>query len=347
MDARKQDVTPCSFSCYNERIIGLQGWALCALILVACAQGTSVSTKAGEDTGGRGYCKTTVCGQGIISVYKYGAIDFHPWIGPRREWQAGAEIEDCLVGYQGVVYLLEEKGLFSFNLTEGPKSLTTVMHFRENQRYLEIIGEAEDGIWLFRPDVAVDRVGNGRVLEHVQADQLPVPPAYQGNRARVLLSYVGMVGEVPYLAMMYGRQSYGYLVYNPVRKDWDAHFMRGDAALMPLVLEGNKLKELAVCENAQSFPAPPGLALRKSTNANGLYERLGPNLFLTGMIGSPSSRQGVIVIDTSKRAILFHRDSPDLSRQGVYVKQSTVWIWDLGWNGRPRVSSFRLPPRVS
>lgn len=330
-------------TCCDSHKSGLTFWVLCAFILVACAQGTSLSTKAGEDTGGRGYCKTTICEQGTISVYENGAIDFSPWTGPQREWRAGAEIQDCLVGYQGVVYLLEEKGLFRFNLAEGPKLVTTVMHFGENQRYLEIIGEAENGIWLFRPDVAIDRVGDGRVLEHVQGDQLPVPPEYQGNRARVLLLYTGMVGEVPYLAMVYGRQSYGYLVYNPVRKDWDAHFMRGDATLMPLVLEGNTLKELAVCENAQSFPAPPGLASRKSRNANGLYERLGPNLFLTGMVASPSSRQGVIVIDTSKRAIVFHRDSPDLCRQGVYVREGTAWLWDLGWINRPMITSFALP----
>lgn len=332
-------------TCYEWQKSGLLVWALLAFSLVACAQGT-VSTKAEGDAGDRGGCKTTVCGQGIVSVYEYGAIDFRPWIGPRREWQAGAEIQDCLVGYQGVVYLLEEKGLFRFNLADGPKSVAMVMQFRENQRYLEIIGEAENGIWLFRPDVAVDRVGDDRVLEHVQGDQLPVPPEYQGNRARVLLSYTGMVGGVPYLAMVYGPQSYGYLVYNPARKGWDAHFMRGEVALMPLVLEGKMLKELAVIENAQSFPAPPGLALIEHINDGGLYQKLGPNLYLTGMVASPLSRQGVVVIDTSKRAIVFHRDPPDLGRQMVYVRDGTAWLWEPGWIDRPSVTSFALPSNL-
>lgn len=158
--------------------------------------------------------------------------------------------------------------------------------------------------------------------------------------------YTGMVGGVPYLVMMYAPGSSGYLVYNVTTKSWDSSFMHGKAALMPLVLQGGELKELAVGERAQSFPAPPGLTSGVAENHEGLYEKIGRHRFLTAMVGSPLKRQGVVVIDTAHgNKAVFHRDPPDLSRQGVYVREGKVWLWDLGWIDRPRVTSFLLPPQ--
>lgn len=320
--------------------------ALLVLSFVAFAQGTPASARTREADGGTVACKTTVCDQGIISIYSDGSIDLRPWTGPQRKWQTGLTIVDYLAAERGVLYLLTDKGLLEFSLDEGPQSAGWVIQFHGNQRYLEIIGEAKNGVWLLRPAVAIDLVESGHVLEHFQYDQLPVPPTRREkfHFPVPMPFYTGMVGGVPYLVMMYAPGSYGYLVYNAESKDWDGHFMSGKAALMPLVLEGKRLKELAVGKNARSFPAPPGLASTVAANHEGLYERIGLQRFLTAMVGSPLRRQGVVIIDTAHgNEVVFHRDPPDLSRQGVYVRSGKVWLWDLGWIDQPHVTSFSLP----
>lgn len=153
------------------------GTVLLVLFLMACMRegGGPVSARAGAPDEAMVGCKTTVCRQGIISIYGNGVIEVHSWSGSQRQWQTGLAVVDYSVE-GGVLYLLTDRGLLRFNLNEGPQSAEWIIRFQGNQRYLEIIGVAQNGVWMLRPAEEIDLVDSGRVLTHLEYSRLPVPP---------------------------------------------------------------------------------------------------------------------------------------------------------------------------
>ncbi len=325
---------------------GFRGvWTVLLLIVSATIfAGSKPATPKDEVVG----CKIVVSRYGIARVYRNGIIECTPWRGSKKELRTRMYIQDVAVNDSGMFLILSDNGLFQVNLEKGLNSVHELVRFKKQQRYLQIIGVGPGGAWLLRPGVAIDLINHGRIEEHYRYDQLPAPAPVKGERrlSVPIPLFCGMVGGRPYLAMWYGHGSYGYLIQSPKSGGWQPHFLDGATALMPLVADGDHITELAVGHHVFSCKASAVIEGKQRSQRDGLAVRLGPHLYMTGMIGSQKVWYGIVVIDLAKGEVVFHRTTQDRVRKGVYIYKDKVWVWDLGWPGNPKLTSFDLPPRL-